>query len=70
MTNDQRGEYSELLLQHLRSGRPFNDNQQFMLVALGTHPDEPIHDIEATLMKVTRRTPPSYAIMPETGGEY
>lgn len=70
MTNDQRGEYAELLLQHMRSGKPFNTNQQFMLVELGTHPDEPEYEIEAALSKALKRSPPSYALTPEPSGEY
>jgi len=70
MTSDQRGEYAELLLQHMQSGKPFNLNQQHMLVELGTHPDEPDYEIEATLHKALRRSPPSYAITPEPPGDY
>jgi len=70
MTSDERGEFAELLIQHLHSGRPFNDNQQQMLVMLGTHPDEPPSDIEAMLKKNIKRHVPRYAMTPTPDDGY
>lgn len=70
MTGDERGQYSSTMLQHIRAGKPLNDNQKAMLPDLGISPLSPLHEIVDALEKQVRRNPPRYCMTPEITEDY
>ncbi len=63
MNSEEKGQFASILLQHMDSGRPFNDNQRDMLIELGTNEMEEQSDIRATLMNCVNRNPPLGALL-------
>lgn len=64
LTSEEKGQFASILLQHMDSGRPFNDNQRDMLIELGTNEMESKADIRATLMNCMNSNPPLGALLP------
>lgn len=65
MNSYDKGRYSDLLLNQLRSGRPFNDNQKEMLIVLGTNENRSDEDIETALRVVRSKNPPRHCVLPD-----
>lgn len=64
MTSEEKGEFAELLLQHLNSGREFNDNQAEMLLAMGTSRDAEPYEIGKVLRDQIKKNPPRHCLTP------
>lgn len=65
MNSYDKGRYADLLLNHLRTGVAFNDNQAEMLIALGTNVNRSNEDIETALRVVISKNPPRHCVLPE-----
>lgn len=65
VNSEEKGQFASLLLQHMDTNRPFNDNQREMLIALGTNEFEPRADIRATLVQCVNNNPSTGSLLPE-----
>ncbi len=65
MNSYDRGRYADLMLNRLRSGKEFNDNQADMLIALGTNKNSSDEEIETILRVQVSNNPPINCVIPD-----